>query len=174
MALLFDQYGHRRLAGHVAARLSCKYERGTTAADAAMKANRHWWREQNRSLGRECRTVPGCWLPPGHEGHCQPGDYVKVEFRDEASDVGEWMWLRVDRCDDEKQLVYGTLDNEPLKIVTAGFALDRARSRRSSCASSFLAALGPGPWGDVREPFALSALPTTCHRSAGHHLPDLL
>ena len=42
------------------------------------------------------------------------GDYVKVEFSDESSGIGEWMWLRVSRCDDEKQLVFGTLDNEPL------------------------------------------------------------
>ena len=27
---------------------------------------------------------------------------------------GEWMWVRVSRCDDEKRLVYGTLDSEPL------------------------------------------------------------
>jgi hypothetical protein len=24
------------------------------------------------------------------------------------------MWVRVSRCDDQKQLVYGTLDSEPL------------------------------------------------------------
>jgi hypothetical protein len=28
--------------------------------------------------------------------------------------IGEWMWVRVSRCDDRKQLVFGTLDNEPL------------------------------------------------------------
>ncbi len=43
-----------------------------------------------------------------------PGDYVKVEFRDEKTGIGEWMWVRVIRCDDQKQLVFGTLDNEPL------------------------------------------------------------
>jgi hypothetical protein len=42
------------------------------------------------------------------------GDYVKVEFSDEATGVGEWLWFRVDRCDDEKRLLYGRLDNEPL------------------------------------------------------------
>jgi hypothetical protein len=25
-----------------------------------------------------------------------------------------WMWMRVHHCDDEKQLVFGTLDNEPV------------------------------------------------------------
>jgi hypothetical protein len=42
------------------------------------------------------------------------GDYVKVEFQDETTVIGEWMWVRVDHCDDEKQLVFGTLDNEPV------------------------------------------------------------
>jgi hypothetical protein len=44
----------------------------------------------------------------------QPGDYVKVEFQDETTCIGEWMWMIVDHCDDEKRLVFGTLDNEPL------------------------------------------------------------
>ncbi|MGB6738798.1 MAG: hypothetical protein WBE55_23910 [Candidatus Sulfotelmatobacter sp.] len=44
----------------------------------------------------------------------EPGDYVKVEFPDEATGVGEWMWVRVHRCDDAKQLVFGVLDNEPV------------------------------------------------------------
>jgi hypothetical protein len=42
------------------------------------------------------------------------GDYVKVEFSDESSGIGEWMWLRVSRCDDQKEIVFGTLDSEPL------------------------------------------------------------
>jgi hypothetical protein len=41
------------------------------------------------------------------------GDYVKVEFRDDTTGVGEWMWVRVSRCDDERQIVIGTLDSEP-------------------------------------------------------------
>ena len=44
----------------------------------------------------------------------QPGDYVKVEFLDEATGVGEWMWVRIRRCDNEKRLIYGMLDNEPV------------------------------------------------------------
>jgi hypothetical protein len=42
------------------------------------------------------------------------GDYVKVEFKDAADPIGEWMWVRVHHCDDEQQLVFGTLDNQPL------------------------------------------------------------
>jgi len=42
------------------------------------------------------------------------GDYIKVEFPDEATGIGEWMWVRVHRCDDENRIVFGALDNEPL------------------------------------------------------------
>jgi hypothetical protein len=44
----------------------------------------------------------------------EPGDYVKVEFADEKTGIGEWMWVRVDHSDDEQRLVFGVLDNEPL------------------------------------------------------------
>jgi hypothetical protein len=42
------------------------------------------------------------------------GDYIKVEFPDEITGVGEWMWVRVHHCDYEKKLVFGVLDNVPL------------------------------------------------------------
>jgi len=42
------------------------------------------------------------------------GDYIKVEFADDATGVGEWMWVRVRSCDDAKRLVFGILDNEPV------------------------------------------------------------
>ena len=44
----------------------------------------------------------------------QTGDYVKVEFPDEVTGIGEWMWVRVESCDDEREMVFGKLDNEPL------------------------------------------------------------
>ena len=99
-----------------------EYKAGTRADDAALKANRFWWFEQNKSLQQNCRLSSNCWLPGGHQGVCQPvstppyrpGDYVKVEFPDETTGVGEWMWVRVTHCDDDKQLVFGRLDNEPL------------------------------------------------------------
>jgi hypothetical protein len=43
----------------------------------------------------------------------EPGDFIKVEFPDESTGVGEWMWVRVRRCDDSRQLVFGMLDNVP-------------------------------------------------------------
>jgi hypothetical protein len=42
------------------------------------------------------------------------GDYVKVDFPDEATGIGEWMWVRVHHCDDAKKMVFGTLDNQPI------------------------------------------------------------
>ncbi|MGO8794528.1 MAG: hypothetical protein ACLQLC_06875 [Candidatus Sulfotelmatobacter sp.] len=42
------------------------------------------------------------------------GDYVKVEFPGEAGMPSEWMWVRVHRSDDDKKIVFGTLDNEPV------------------------------------------------------------
>jgi hypothetical protein len=95
-----------------------EYDAGTKADDAAMKANRHWWQQQNKSLGQDCDKLPGCWLPRGHQGDCQPmferGDHIKVEFQGENGMPGEWMWVIVQSRDDKKRIVYGTLDNEPL------------------------------------------------------------
>jgi hypothetical protein len=51
------------------------------------------------------------------------GDYVKVEFPDDTTVVGEWMWVRVHYCDDEKQLVFGTLDNRPVNDYRGQIAL---------------------------------------------------
>jgi hypothetical protein len=49
-----------------------EYKSGSKAEDAAMKANRFWWHEQNKSLNQDCRSTPNCWLPSGHHGSCQP------------------------------------------------------------------------------------------------------
>lgn len=44
----------------------------------------------------------------------EPGDYIKVDFPDSATGVGEWMWVRVSQCDDDAQVVFGHLDSEPI------------------------------------------------------------
>jgi len=97
---------------------AAEYQRGTGPDAAATKANRFWWSEQNKSIGRACEKVPGCWLPRGHQSECQPdyerGDHIKVEFEGENGMPGEWMWVIVQTRDDKKRIVYGTLDNEPL------------------------------------------------------------
>jgi len=49
-----------------------EHKAGTTPSDAAMKANRFWWREQNKSMKQDCHVTPSCWLPRGHQGACQP------------------------------------------------------------------------------------------------------
>ena len=42
------------------------------------------------------------------------GDYVKVEFQNDGILPAEWMWVLVDHCDEERQLIFGRLDNEPV------------------------------------------------------------
>ena len=53
----------------------------------------------------------------------ESGDYIKVEFEGEAGLPGEWMWVRVRTCDDQTELVFGTLDNEPLTDYKANLKL---------------------------------------------------
>ena len=53
----------------------------------------------------------------------EPGDYVKVEFPDEATGIGEWMWVRVNRSDDSEKIVFGTLDNEPVSDTSSKLTL---------------------------------------------------
>lgn len=47
-------------------------------------------------------------------GKYKPGDHVKIEVEDRNFGVDEWMWMLVDESDDQNQLVFGRLDNEPL------------------------------------------------------------
>jgi hypothetical protein len=70
----------------------------------------------------------------------EEGDYIKVEFPNEATGVGEWMWVRVQRCNDEQRLVFGVLDNAPVndygKRVRVGSELaisfDQIREHRKA------------------------------------------
>ena len=41
--------------------------------------------------GKGKMTVSGAKVPT-----YERGDYVKVEFPDEATGIGEWMWVRVE------------------------------------------------------------------------------
>jgi hypothetical protein len=95
-----------------------EHDKGTDPHTAAMKANRFWWYQQNKSMGQDCEKIPGCWLPKEHQGQCQPcyeaGDHIKVEFEGEDGMPGEWMWVIVQSRDDQKRLVFGTLDSEPM------------------------------------------------------------
>lgn len=49
-----------------------EFRAGADPARAAERANRFWWRAQNKAVGQECRTRHDCWLPRGHQGDCQP------------------------------------------------------------------------------------------------------
>ncbi len=53
----------------------------------------------------------------------EPGDYIKVEFLDEATGIGEWMWVRVNRSDDSERIVFGSLDNEPVNDASGKLRL---------------------------------------------------
>jgi hypothetical protein len=44
----------------------------------------------------------------------ETGDFVKAEFKDGLKGESEWMWVRVDYCDDQSGIVFGWLDNEPI------------------------------------------------------------
>ena len=48
------------------------YDAGIKPDEAALKANRYWWHEWNKSLKQDCRQTKDCWLPGGHQGQCQP------------------------------------------------------------------------------------------------------
>ncbi len=42
------------------------------------------------------------------------GDYVKFEVKDDKTGEAEWMWLRIDYCDEPKRIVFGWLDTQPI------------------------------------------------------------
>ena len=44
----------------------------------------------------------------------EAGDYIKAVFADETSGEREWMWVRVERADEQQKVVFGVLDSEPL------------------------------------------------------------
>ncbi len=47
-------------------------------------------------------------------GRYKQGEFVKVEIRDEYGGEREWLWVLVESSDDERRLVFGKLDNEPV------------------------------------------------------------
>jgi len=53
----------------------------------------------------------------------EPGDFIKVEFQDESTGIGEWMWVRVHRCDEARQILFGILDNVPVNDASGKLGL---------------------------------------------------
>jgi hypothetical protein len=49
-----------------------EFDSGTSANDAATKANQFWWHRQNTAIGQNCLKTQNCWLPRNHQGECQP------------------------------------------------------------------------------------------------------
>jgi hypothetical protein len=49
----------------------------------------------------------------------ETGDYIKVEFPDEATGIAEWIWVRVHLCDDKTKIVFGILDSKPVNDYDA-------------------------------------------------------
>ena len=64
-------------------------------------------------------------------GRYEPNDYVKAEIVDEASGQREWLWVRVGRCDDGRQLIFGTLDSAPVVNVELRLGQQLAISYRN-------------------------------------------
>lgn len=50
-------------------------------------------------------------------GRYNKGEHVKIEVVDGKSGESEWMWLLVDRSDDDDRLVFGRLDSEPVAVT---------------------------------------------------------
>lgn len=48
----------------------------------------------------------------------EAGDYIKFEMKNTSTGESEWMWLRVDCCDEPNRVVFGWLDSQP--VVFAG------------------------------------------------------
>jgi hypothetical protein len=44
----------------------------------------------------------------------EPGDYVKCEVKDDRTGEAEWMWVRIDYCDEPNKMVFGWLDSQPV------------------------------------------------------------
>ena len=61
-------------------------------------------------------------------GRYSKGDHVKFEAVSERSGEREWMWLLVERSDDDRELVFGTLDSQPVVMTDMHLGQDLAVS----------------------------------------------
>lgn len=66
-------------------------------------------------------------------GRYQQGDHVKIEVINEGSGESEWMWLLVRESDDEQELVFGTLDSQPVVIADMRVGQELAVSYDKVC-----------------------------------------
>jgi uncharacterized protein YegJ (DUF2314 family) len=61
-------------------------------------------------------------------GRYQSGDHVKFEVVNEQSGESEWLWLSVERSEDESGIVFGTLDSQPVVMTDMRVGQDLAIS----------------------------------------------
>lgn len=70
-------------------------------------------------------------------GRYNKGEHVKIEVVNDQSGESEWMWLLVDHSDDDRRLVFGKLDSEPIVISDMrlgqelAVSYDNIRNRRT-------------------------------------------
>jgi hypothetical protein len=50
-------------------------------------------------------------------GRYSKGEHVKFEVVSAQSGESEWMWLLVDRSDDDRKVVFGRLDSQPIVMT---------------------------------------------------------
>jgi uncharacterized protein YegJ (DUF2314 family) len=50
-------------------------------------------------------------------GRYNKGEHVKFEAVSTQSGESEWMWLLVERSDDDSQVVFGRLDSQPVVMT---------------------------------------------------------
>lgn len=46
------------------------------------------------------------------------GDYIKFEMKDDKTGDSEWMWLRIDYCDEINRVIFGWLDSQPVSFAS--------------------------------------------------------
>jgi hypothetical protein len=75
---------------------------------------------------------------------CAAGDFVKADFAEEKTGESEWMWVQVERSDDDEPLTFGRLDNEPVAFtklslgqeIVVSYDLGREHRRATSFGST--------------------------------------
>ena len=56
------------------------------------------------------------------------GDFVKVEVVDEATEESELLWVKVSDSDDQRRVVFGKLETEPILHTTMRLGMELAVS----------------------------------------------
>lgn len=87
-----------------------------------------------------------------------PGDYIKVEFPDEVTGVGEWMWVRVTSCDNTKRLTGFPQASISAQAEASAQEKSSVATRLTSAAGTVAAARGSSSWFRTRERIGMHVL----------------